>query len=55
MTGRQVIQLLQILSQNPKVQGMDLVEVNPNKDINEMTSVLGAKIIFEFANSLVIR
>lgn len=55
MTSRQIIHFLQLIAQNPKVKGMDIVEINPNKDINEMTSILGAKIIFEFANSLVVK
>jgi agmatinase len=55
LTSRQIIEFLQRISQNEKTIGMDIVEINPNKDINDMTSILGAKIIFEFANSLVIR
>jgi len=51
-SSRQTIDLLQKLAQLTNVKGMDLVEVNPKHDINNMTSVLAAKSIFEFVDSL---
>ena len=52
LSSREAIRLLQRLATFDNVKGMDLVEINPGKDISENTSVLGAKLVFEFANSL---
>jgi len=55
LTAREAIEFIQHIAKNEKVIGMDLVEINPNKDINDMTSILGAKLVFEFADALVIK
>ena len=51
LSSRQAIHLIRDLSALPNIVGFDLVEINPKKDINEITSSLGAKLIFEFVNS----
>jgi agmatinase len=53
ITSRQAIELVQELAKLENIKGFDIVEINTKKDINDMTSILGAKLIYEFANSLV--
>lgn len=55
LTSRQAIELVQKLAKLENIKGFDLVEINVKKDIKDMTSILGAKLIYEFVNSLVIR
>lgn len=52
LSSRESIRILQKLATFDNVKGLDLVEVNPNKDVNDVTSILAAKLVFEFANSL---
>lgn len=52
LSSREAIRLLQRIATFDNVKGMDLVEINPDNDLREHTSILGAKLIFEFANSL---
>lgn len=47
ISSRELIYMIQRLSLMKNLKAMDLVEINPNKDVNEMTSKLGAKIISE--------
>lgn len=47
LTSRQLIYLLQRIKLLKNLRAADLVEINPKKDINNMTSKLGAKIIAE--------
>ena len=55
LTSRQAIELVQKLAKLENVKGFDLVEINVKKDSKDMTSILGAKLIYEFSNALVIR
>ncbi len=50
-TSLEMIYMLRKLAKL-NVKGFDLVEINPKLDVNDITSILGAKLIFEFVNSL---
>ncbi len=43
--------VLELIKKIDNVVGFDLVEINPKKDINNITLNLGAKIIFEVINN----
>jgi formiminoglutamase len=47
MTSRELIYFIQKLKLLKNVMMWDLVEVNPEKDVNEMTAILAAKLIIE--------
>ena len=47
LTSRELIYFLQRLKLLKNFRAMDVVEVNPPKDVNEMTSKLAAKILVE--------
>ena len=47
LTSRQMIYLMQRLNKIKNLRGVDIVEINPDKDVNEMTVKLGAKIVGE--------
>lgn len=47
LTSRQIIYMLQRIAHMRNLKAVDLVEINPEKDINNMTSKLGAKIVSE--------
>ena len=47
LTARQVIDLL--LALEAPIAGADVVELNPDRDINEMTAILAAKMVKELA------
>jgi len=47
LSSRDFINLLHEISKNFSIIGFDLVEVNPSKDVNNMTNNLAAKIILE--------
>ncbi|MGM5480558.1 MAG: arginase family protein [Nanobdellota archaeon] len=47
LSSREAISILQTLIATKNVSMIDIVEVNPDKDINEMTSKLAAKIVME--------
>jgi len=47
LTSRELIYLIHRLKKINKIKGADLVEINPKKDLNNMTSKLGAKILVE--------
>ncbi|HDQ59807.1 MAG TPA: arginase family protein [Candidatus Woesearchaeota archaeon] len=51
LTSRQAIHLVQELAKMDRVEGFDIVEVNPEKDTNGITSSLAAKLILEFVDS----
>lgn len=55
LTSRQAIELVQKLAKLENIKGFDLVEINTKKDTKDMTSILGAKLIYEFSNSLVMK
>jgi agmatinase len=48
LTSREILQVIKSL--RDKVVAFDVVEVNPNKDFNEMTAKLAAKLILELGN-----
>jgi arginase family enzyme len=48
LTSREFIYILQRLNKIRNLKAIDLVEINPNKDINNLTVKLGAKILAEF-------
>jgi len=52
ITSRDAIKIVQSLAKLPTIKGFDLVEVNPSLDQNDITSILAAKIVFEFADNL---
>jgi agmatinase len=45
-------ELLQILQKIKNIKAIDIMEINPKKDVNNMTSKVGAKLIVELAQSL---
>jgi len=47
MTSREFLHIIKRLRKMKNLRALDLVEINPSKDINNMTSRLGAKIISE--------
>tara|TARA_Y100000310_G_scaffold72227_2_gene68262 strand:+ start:10543 stop:11271 length:729 start_codon:yes stop_codon:yes gene_type:complete len=47
LSSRELIYFIKRLKMLKKLKKVDLVEINPDKDINDMTSKLGAKIIKE--------
>ncbi len=49
LTAREMIYAIQRLKLLKNIRMIDIVEVNPNKDINDMTSKLAAKIMTELA------
>ncbi|MGM5483672.1 MAG: arginase family protein [Nanobdellota archaeon] len=51
LSSRELIYMLQKIKKNKKVILSDLVEINPAKDINNLTSSLGAKILAELCNT----
>ena len=49
MTSRELLFCLQKLKLLKNLKAMDIVEINPEKDVNDMTAKLGAKILFEMS------
>ena len=47
MTSREFLYLIQRMKRLPNLRAFDIVEINPDKDINGMTVKLGAKILGE--------
>jgi agmatinase len=47
LTSRQFIYLIQRINKMKNLRAVDLVEINPEKDVNNLTVKLGAKIISE--------
>jgi len=47
LTSRQFIYLIQRINKIKNLKAVDLVEINPDKDINNLTVKLGAKILGE--------
>ena len=47
LTSREFIYIIQRLNKIKNLRGVDLVEINPGKDANNMTVKLGAKILAE--------
>jgi len=47
ISSRELIYALQELKKTGMIKMVDLVEINPKKDINDLTSILGAKIVAE--------
>ncbi len=47
LSAREVIYFIHRLKNLPNIKAIDLVEVNPEKDIQDMTSKLAAKMILE--------
>ena len=50
-SSREIISIIRRIAKL-NVKGFDLVEINPKLDLNDITSILGSKLIFEFVNSL---
>ena len=48
LTSREILQMIKSIK--TKVAAFDVVEVNPNKDFNNMTSKLAAKLILELGD-----
>ncbi len=54
MTTRQLINCLhQLAEQNANVVAADVVEINPDRDINDMTAMVGAKLARELLGLMV--
>lgn len=51
MSTREVLQTIQNLDAN--VVGADIVEYNPNRDINDMTSMVAAKLLKEIISKMI--
>lgn len=51
MSSRELIMALQRLRRSGRIQRCDIVEVNPSKDINNMTSKLAAKCLVELVDA----
>jgi len=49
LTSRELIYFIQRLKLLKNLKKVDITEVNPNKDVNNMTSKLAARIIYELA------
>ena len=47
LTSRQILYLMQKINKIKNLRTVDIVEINPEKDVNEMTVQLGAKIVGE--------
>ena len=47
LTSRELIYFIQRLTMLKNLTAVDIVEVNPKKDVNDITSKLAAKLIFE--------
>ena len=47
LSGREMIYLVQRINKIKSLRATDIVEINPDKDINGMTTQLGAKILGE--------
>ncbi|MDD3264103.1 MAG: arginase family protein, partial [Candidatus Nanoarchaeia archaeon] len=50
MSSREIIYFIQKIKETKKIQMIDLVEINPQKDINDITSKLGAKLVTELGD-----
>lgn len=50
-TSRELLSSIEIASAHPKVKAMDIVEVDPSKDVREMTSRLAAFSMLKFMYS----
>lgn len=55
LTTRQVLGLIHQVAQRPDVRvvGADVVEINPNRDVHDMTATLGAKLVKELLGLMV--
>jgi formiminoglutamase len=49
LTSRELLYFLQRLKLLKNIKALDLVEINPRKDINDLTTKLGAKILVELS------
>lgn len=53
MTTRQLVDCIhQLKAQGAEVVGADVVEINPERDVNEMTAMVGAKLVRELLDLL---
>jgi formimidoylglutamase len=55
LTSYQILQAAYLLGQHPLVRGLDVVEVAPPYDINDITSILAAAIIQSFLAAAIAR
>ena len=47
LTSRQLIYLIQRINKIKNLKAVDIVEINPDKDVNNLTVKLGAKVLGE--------
>ena len=47
LTSRQFISIMQRINKMKNLKAVDIVEINPDKDVNNQTVKLGAKILAE--------
>ena len=50
LTTRELIYAIQKIKETKQIKMCDIVEINPKKDINEITSILGAKLVAELSD-----
>ena len=50
LTTRQLLYLLGKLKEVGNIRAVDIMEINPKKDVNDMTSKIGAKLLVELAD-----
>jgi formiminoglutamase len=49
LTTRESLYILQSIKQLNNIKSIDIMEINPKKDVNNMTSKVGAKLLVELA------
>lgn len=47
-TSRELLSSVKVASQHPKVKAMDIVEIDPSKDVRDITSRLAAHVMMKF-------
>ncbi len=53
LTMRQVLSIVhQVLGENVELVGADVVEINPQRDIHDMTAMVGAKLVRELLGGM---
>ncbi len=55
LTPEQIFEAAYEAGRHPKVRAMDLVEIDPSKDINDVTSLTAATCLLHFASGLIER
>ena len=48
LTSYETLEIVWVVANHPKCQGMDLLEVSPSLDINNITLIVAASLIMQF-------